>query len=534
MNDPSLNPAGSISRRDLLAMIGLVTGSSASYRAMASMGLVNESTYKGPIKLDGGAKNKSVLILGAGHAGAVAAFELRKAGYKVQVLEYNDRVGGRCWTLRGGDEYTELGGATQTCGFDPGLYINPGPWRIPYHHRAVLEYCKLFGVQLEPFVQVNYNAYVHSTQAFGGKPQRYREIAADFTGHVAELLAKATSQNQLNQAVSPEDADKLLQALRDWGALDKDYRYTANVGTSERRGYAKPPGGGIGAAPVPSQPMAVGDVLQSGLWHHMSIGQQIEFQTTLFQPVGGMDMIAKAFQRQIGDLVRYNSKVTRIDQNDKKVTVTYVDTKAGGAPMQATADYCLCTIPLSVLGQIPTQVGPKMQAAIRAVPYEASVKIGLQFKRRFWEQDEHIYGGNTYTDMPIRIISYPNSNYHGSGKGVLLGGYMFGPNAYEFTSLPPAERVRKAVEYGAKIHPQYTAEFDNGIAVGWHRVPWTLGCAGAWTDETRAAHYDNLCAMDGRIMLAGEHASYIPAWQEGALLSSLNAIERLHQHVHSR
>ena len=97
--------------------------------------------------------------------------------------------------------------------------------------------------------------------------------------------------------------------------------------------------------------------------------------------------------------------------------------------------------------------------------------------------------------------------------------------------MSPQERVKKAVEYGAQIHPQYTAEFDNGIAVGWHRVPWTNGCYGMWTEETRAQHYRNLCQIDGRIVLAGEHASYIPAWQEGAVLSSLDAITRLHTHI---
>jgi monoamine oxidase len=95
--------------------------------------------------------------------------------------------------------------------------------------------------------------------------------------------------------------------------------------------------------------------------------------------------------------------------------------------------------------------------------------------------------------------------------------------------MSPEERVKRAVEYGSRIHPQYKAEFENGIAVAWHRVPFTLGCAGDWTDETRAAHYDNLCQIDGRIVLAGEHASYLPAWQEGAILSSLDAITRLHR-----
>ena len=56
-----------------------------------------------------------------------------------------------------------------------------------------------------------------------------------------------------------------------------------------------------------------------------------------------------------------------------------------------------------------------------------------------------------------------------------------------------------------------------------------MGCFGIWTAEARAKHYDTLCDFDGRIVLAGEHASYLPAWQEGALTSALDAIERLHQ-----
>ncbi len=147
-------------------------------------------------------KGASVVILGAGLAGMTAAIELEHAGYRVSVLEYNSRPGGRNWSLRGGDVYTELGGATQKCEFDAGLYLNPGPWRIPYHHYAILDYCRRFGVTLEPFIQLNHNAYLHSTNAFGGKPQRIREIKADFDGGVAELLAKATKKGALDDAVS--------------------------------------------------------------------------------------------------------------------------------------------------------------------------------------------------------------------------------------------------------------------------------------------------------------------------------------------
>jgi monoamine oxidase len=521
-----------VSRRGLLSLIGMTAGSAAMYQAMTSLGLAAESGYKGPVDLGGDPKGATVLVLGAGLAGMTAALELRQAGYAVLLLEFNDRPGGRNWTLRGGDRFTELGGATQACGFDQGQYFNPGPWRIPYHHHGVLAYCRRLGVALEPFQQLNHNALLHNTRGFGGKPQRIREIKTDFQGHVSELLAKATQQGKLDEAVSKEDREILLQALKSWGALDKDYGYKAGETASEFRGFSKDAGGGLGAEPVPGEPIGLSDILNSRLWRSLQSFALYEFQTTMFQPVGGMDMIGKAFAAQLGGLIRYNSKVTRIQQGEGGVTVTYEDAKSPGGPLQAKADWCVCTIPLTVLSQIPINVGAKMQAAIEAVPYASSVKVGLQFKRRFWEEDEAIYGGISYTDLPIRQISYPSTGYNLGGKGVLLGAYSWnGPNSYEFTAMDPAERVRRAVQYGKQIHPQYETEFETGISVAWHRVPFALGCAGDWTDDARAQHYDNLCQIDGRIVLAGEHASYIPAWQEGAILSALNAIERLHHRV---
>src|SRR6202158_4558407 len=210
------NERVTVSRRDLLSLIGAVSGSAAMYHAMTSLGFASDSGYQGPIKLDGDPKGASVLILGAGLAGMTAALELRKAGYNVRILEFNSRAGGRNWTLRGGDSFTELGGFKQTCEFEQGLYINPGPWRIPYHHRALLDYCRRLGVALEPFIQVNYNAYIHSSQHFGGKPKRFREVQADFHGHIAELLAKTTAQGKLDEAVSKEDGEILMQALKSW------------------------------------------------------------------------------------------------------------------------------------------------------------------------------------------------------------------------------------------------------------------------------------------------------------------------------
>ena len=529
------------SRRRLLSMIGKTAGGGLMYQAMASLGHAQGSNYRGPLELSKSKNGGTVVVLGAGLAGMTAAFELRAAGYKVQILEYQERAGGRCWTLRGGDSFTELGGVRQTCEFDKGLYINPGPWRVPYHHYAVLDYCKRFGVRLEPFVQVNYNALVHSTKAFGGKPQKFRHVQADVHGYVAELLGKATNQGALDQAVTKEDREVLMHSLKEWGGLDSQYRYRESHAASEIRGYDTDPGGGLMPLAKPSKPIDMSELLQSRLWSQINIGQLYEFQTAIFEPVGGMDMIAKGFEREVGKLIRYNAKVTKIEQSDKGVTVSFVDAGGGNsakgdgngkgnAVQQVKADWCVCTIPLSILSQIDIQVGEPMKQAIAAVPYGASFKTGLQFKRRFWEEDESIFGGISYTDLPIEEISYPSNNFNTTGPAVLLGGYNYdNTHAYEFTAMAPQERIRAAVEFGSQLHPQYKKEFQNGVAVGWHRIPWINGCFGLWNEQKRKEHYNNLCAVDGRIVLAGEHASYIPAWQEGAILSSLDAVKRLHE-----
>ena len=499
------------------------------YQAMSSLGYAAESHYSGPVKLSNAKPGSTVLVLGAGLAGLVAAHELRAAGYKVQVLEFQGRAGGRAWTLRGGDEFTELDGTTQKVGFAKGNYINPGPWRVPYHHHAMLDYYKRFGIKLEAFNQVNYNAYLHNSKKLGGKPQRFRHIQTDVYGHVAELLSKATNQGALDQAVSLEDRQKLLEGLKAWGVLDKDYRYRASNAMSDFRGYDIDPGGGLMALAKPSTPMGLSELLQSELWRQMGAGNVYEFQSTIFQPEGGMDMLAKAMARELGTTIRYNTKVTKIAQNDKGVTVDYVDALKPGATQQARADWCVCTIPLSILSQIEVQASSEMQNAISAVPYGSSMKIGLEFKRRFWEEDDRIYGGITNTDLPIQQISYPSTGYMGNGPAVLLGAYCFeNSNSYRFSALKPAERIRLALEYGSQIHPQYKKEFLNGVSVAWHRMPWINGCFGNWTDALREQHYKNLAQVDGRLVLAGEHVSYIPAWQEGAVLSSLDAIQRLH------
>ena len=531
MNKKEKPDSLAFSRREVLMLLGQAAGAVAMVQAMGSLGFAAESSYAGPIRLEGApGKGTSVLILGAGVAGMLAALELRKAGYTVTVLEYREKAGGRCWTLRGGDTYTELGGEKQQCAFEDGGYLNPGPWRIPYHHHGILDYCRQLKVPLETFVNENYASYLHSTKAFDGKPQLLRHITNDFHGHLAELLAQATARGTLDAPLNKQEQEKLLEALKGWGALDANHKYVKGPASGSRRGYAVPPGGGLMPPVQYSDPFALKDLVASEFWKRITVGQQYEYQATMFQPVGGMDMIAQAFAREVGDIIRYNAKVSSIAQNEKGVTVTYTNLKDNSVA-EVKADWCFCTIPLSILSQLQVQVSKPMKAAIDAVPYDTGFKAGIQFKRRFWEEDERIFGGITYTDLPLSRIHYPSSGMNQGGKGVVQAAYTFGKDSYMLSSLSPKERLKKVLDYGAMIHPQYHKEFISGVSVGWHRVPWTNGCYGLWTVESRKEHYEQLCQIDGRLVLAGEHASHIPAWMEGAVLSSMDAVQRLHKRI---
>jgi len=112
---------------------------------------------------------------------------------------------------------------------------------------------------------------------------------------------------------------------------------------------------------------------------------------------------------------------------------------------------------------------------------------------------------------------------------VLLGAFANGAGGYQLSGMTPEQRVEAALAKGSVFHPaEYRKEFRSGASVAGSRMPWIPGCCANWTVDSRAAHCHNLVSLVGRIVLAGEHVSCYGCWTEGALLSALDAIKRLH------
>ncbi|MCM3127860.1 FAD-dependent oxidoreductase [Paenibacillus provencensis] len=520
-----------MTRRQFLSTVGKVGGSLAVFSLMGNLGLLSPETMKAqdytpPGKNDLALSNrngKKIIILGAGIAGLTAAYELGKAGYQCTVLEAKPFAGGRNWSIRKGTTNQEIGGTRQYSQFGSDLYFNAGPMRIPQFH-STLEYCREFNIPIEPFNNVNDSGYYYNENvgALSGQKITKRAAKADVRGYVSEMLAKAVNQSALDLPITPEEKEKLVEYLRREGDLNADLFYRG----SSRGGYKEEPGSRLDAGVV-RDPFDLKAILQSGFGNYFSNEYGYDQQMMMFHPVGGMDMIVKGFEKRLGNRVKLNAPVTEIRQSADGVRVRFTQNRK---EQEITGDYCICTIPLSVLRNIPGDFSSSMKSAIQNARYASAGKIGLQFKRRFWEEDELLFGGNSLTNMDITQIYYPPTDYFGK-KGILLGYYVTGANADKLGSMSYIEREHHALNQGSKIHPQYKTDFENSFSIDWKKIKYQEGAWVSYNAEERAGIYKTLCQPDNRIYLAGDHISHIVAWQAGAIDSARAVVNDIHQRV---
>ena len=511
-----------LSRRQFLSDAGMLAG--GTYPAMMALGMLREAPVTAlPAEQNGAGKR--VIILGAGLAGMSAAYELTKLGYQCTVLEARNRSGGRCWSVRKDATNTETGNIVQTARFDQGLYYNAGPSRIPHHHQVTLHYCKELKVPLQVYNNINGSAYYFSEGKgpLSNKKIRAREIQHDVRGYMMEMLAKAVDSKQLDLGMTKEDAEKVLEYIRAEGGLDIDRAYKA----SARRGYVTAPGAGDQPGSIAAaHPLSA--ILGAGLMDpdfYNVAEYTYELQMTMFQAIGGMDMIAKAFEKQLGKMITFNAEVTAVKNVAGGVAVTY---KAGNRVQNLQADLCICTIPLPVLSNIDHNFSSDVSRAIDYITYIQTGKIGLQFKRRFWEEDEQVYGGITHTNNELTQIFYPSYDYQ-SDKGILLGYYNFNDKAKRTGELSPKEREQLALSKGSLVHPQYAKEFESSFSVSWHKTLYSMGGWAVYSNEERQSYYRALLQPDKQVYFAGEHMTYLNAWMAGAFESARATVAAIHK-----
>jgi monoamine oxidase len=228
--------------------------------------------------------------------------------------------------------------------------------------------------------------------------------------------------------------------------------------------------------------------------------------------------------------VRLGTPVSAIRRVGDRVRIEH-----GPGKQVTDADYCICTLPLPILARVPGDFSAAKKAAIAgAPPYLRSVKLAFEAPR-FWETDDNIFGGLAWTDRLNENVIYPSNNY-GAAKGVLVGSYCAGwthrNNPDAFSALSHEERTRISRESLEALHPGRSHLLGKAVSVAWGLTPYSEGVSAMWPGgpgglQPRPPLYSELLKPEGPIVFAGEHLSYQPAWQEGAVLSAHEALKLL-------
>ncbi|WP_342596606.1 FAD-dependent oxidoreductase [Cyanobacterium aponinum UTEX 3222] len=512
---------------DLLSLVENKYGVGVGLELLRQLGGHNIVSDKGEppdIPSISNGNHPQVVIVGAGIAGLVLALELKERGAKVILLEASSRCGGRNLTIRPGELIQEESFPAQKCNLPSGQYFNAGPGRISHHHRAVLHYCRRFGLSLRPYFTLNRGALLHRwlPQTNQDIFVKNRQVLFDGLGRLSELAFKGSTSLNLQESL-PQD---LALALNDWlqtfGGVDEkgNYQEDGKNGYQLIRGGRHDKGKSCPA-------LELEQILGLRLWYDdpRRSPDVIDEQLTMFEIEGGNDGLVSALESALGDCIRLNHGVEEIVQDEGGVTLKGSLTNDSGQTFQLKCDRIVITAQPPVLKNMRIDVGDAWLEAFQALPPRFAVKVAGWMKRRFWEEDLGIYGGITFTNLPIQQIWYPNNGFLEQNGGLLVLAYSALEYGEALGKIAPDIRCLAVQELASRIHPQIKSESSHLMTIAWQNIPYIYSPWMAWTPEKYNQYFHQITRCDRRIAFAGDWCSHLPAWQEGAIRSAYDLIE---------
>ena len=486
--------SGVMDRRRFIRDMGM------SAAALALLPRLAKAEKRGTLRLLGAPKN--IVILGGGLAGLSAAYELKRGGHKITILEARKFPGGRLQTLRD---------------FSDGLYAEAGPTSFPQDHEFTWGYANDFDLPLRPAYKFGLDqiALIRGSRfrigpggtaiPFDLKPSERQAgvggLTSLYLGEFMQQLGNPRRAGWPPESLREIDLLSLKQLLRDRGATESaiDIIEASSLGLL-----------GFGLDSFSGLDGALTEAISTG--------------ATFYEIVGGNDQLAQALKKRVKKFFKKQSVVQRIEQNETSVTVTYTNSEG---TQTITADRAVCALPFTVLKNI--DVFPAFSDAKRRAITELKLtpvtKTFMEFRSKVWEQDQ--LDGYGITDLDIQNTYSPTLTQTGT-RGILAS-YSGGQRALDLGAMSEDDRQARVLKKSGELFGGLNSKYDGGTSQIWHQDQWALGAYTYFEPGQITTLLPEAQRPEGRIHFAGEHTSAWHGWMNGALESGNRAADEVNK-----
>jgi monoamine oxidase len=412
----------------------------------------------------------------------------------VQLLEANERVGGRVLTLREP--------------FADGLFAESGAEFISPGHQVTRQFLQAYGVVAR--ARPAGPRLLH----FGGQSQVGWSVADYGSGAKRQLELVERESRALGKLVS--------DAREPWACQSASELDGSSLAAWLDELQLDPPAS-----------------TYESLWTTLDYGVEAETVSLLMyarderliaqSPGGetecalhGLDWLPRAMAAELGASVHLQTSATTLEQNSRSAAVHY---QRNGAAGLIQAQYIVLAIPFSALRtlEVSPPLGPAHRTAVGGLRYNHVVKTHLQFRRRFWHDRGCTIG--VLTDLPLQ--SAWDSTHAQAGQRGILTIYTAGQAAVALAALSHQQRVSNGLEQLEQIYPGCSKELELGVSVVWDHDPRIQGAYSYFGPGEMTRYAPWLARPAGRIHFAGEHTDPWQSTVNGALASGLRAADEV-------
>ena len=461
------------------------------------------------------AEKADVVIIGAGLSGLHSAELLRELGMSVIVLEANDRIGGRVQTVQTVDGPVDVGAS-----------------QIGRSYARVIDACQRYDLKLvsEDRDLLSFGGYIQDTWI---DPRTWD----------ANPLNKTVGDERkinpilIGQAVTAKFNP--LKEVDDW--LDPRFaRYDISLRTlMKQNGYSD---AAIRLASFSAPGIGIDETSMLRMWQEDTRGA-VDRRTGVATPaahsrehpfgeandhnsvdglsstnniVGGCQQLPLAMGAKLGDAIRLNRKVGRIEMTDTGAVVTCTDGSA------VSARFVISAIPFSLLRSVDIVAGkdnPLQRKAITTMPYANTARMYLTVEKPFWKEDG--LPPSFSTDGPIGMF-WAIDNHKGEGRHRAMV-VMVGLVAQAIAKMDHAQAEAFIQAELIRMRPAARGLIRLQTYKDWMRDPNQLGC-GFSLAPGQVNEFGRTLADPWQVMhFAGEHTRRLDFGMESAMESGERA-----------